>query len=118
MLVSVADVVCANTATAASGVLALEITNDFLMKMKREGKNVLEEIKKRISHFTQYMTSTRLQSSLEKILGKLSTKVLKCKGGAMRNKIRAGKTRLILQSGDIVNVATVENRLQETAVNH
>ena len=40
-VVSVADVACANTQIAASAVLALEISNQFLLiNAKREGRNV------------------------------------------------------------------------------
>ena len=42
-VVSVADVACANTQTAASAVLALEISNQFLINAKIEGRNVIEE---------------------------------------------------------------------------
>ena len=42
-VVSVADVACANTQIVASAVSALEISNQFLINAKREGRNVIEE---------------------------------------------------------------------------
>ena len=74
--VSVTDVVCTTTTAAASAVLALEIANDFLVNMRREGKNFMEEINNRISGhvISVNTTSTRIQSALEKAAGKLSTK--------------------------------------------
>ena len=42
-VVSVTDVACATTTAAAFAVLGLEIANDFLMNMKREGKNFIED---------------------------------------------------------------------------
>lgn len=117
-VVSASDVVCATTTAAASAVLALEIENDFLINMKREGKNLMEETNKRISgHIVSLdMNSTRIQSLLEKAAGKLCTKFSKAKGGAERKKIRGAKTRVTLQMSDIVNVVTVEAELEETAV--
>ena len=115
-MVSVADVACANTHTVASAVLALEIANEFLLGMKRDGKNLVEETSsgQLISLNT---SSKRIQGSLEKAAGKLSAKFSKAKGGAERKKIKGGKTRITLQLGDTVNVATVEDKLQQTEVN-
>ena len=117
-VVSVTDVACATTTAAASAVLGLEIANDFLMNMKREGKNFIEETNRRISgHMISLnMQSTRIQTALEKAAGKLSTKFSKAKGGAERKKIKGGKTRVTLQTCDIVDVATVEAKLEETVV--
>ena len=117
-VVSVTDVVCTTTTAAASAVLALEIANDFLMNMRREGKNFIEEINKRISGhvISVNTTSTRIQSALEKAAGKLSAKFSKAKGGAERKKLKGGKTRVTRQTSDIVNVATVEAKLEETVV--
>ena len=117
-VVSVSDVVCATTTAAASAVLALEVDNDFLINIKREGKNLVEEINKRIcGHILSLdMNSTRIQSLLEKAAGKLCTKFSKAKGGDERKKIKGAKTRVTLQMSDIVNVATVEAELEETAV--
>ena len=53
---------------------------------------------------------------LEKAAGKLCTKLSKAKGGTERKKIKGAKTRVTLQMSDIVNVATVEAELEETAV--
>ena len=118
-MVSVADVACANTRTVASAVLALEIANEFLLGMKRDGKNLVEETSKRISGqlISLNTSSKRIQGSLEKVAGKLSAKFSKAKGGAERKKIKGGKTRITLQLGDTVNVATVEDKLQQTEVN-
>ena len=115
-MVSVADVACANTHTVASAVLALEIANEFLLGMKRDGKNLVEKTSKRISGqmISLNTSSKRIQGSLEKEAGKLSAKFSKAKGGAER---KGGKTRITLQLGDTVNVATVEDKLQQIEVN-
>ena len=44
-IVSAADMACTST-TVASAILALEISNDFLLRLKIEGKNFLEESNK------------------------------------------------------------------------
>ena len=62
------------------------------------------------------MQSTRIQTALEKAAGKLSTKISKAKSGAERKKIKGGKTRVTLQTSDIVDVATAEAKLEETVV--
>ena len=89
-VVSVTDMVCTTTTAAASAVLALEIANDFLMNMRREGKNFMEEINKRISGhvISVNTTSTRIQSALEKAAGKLSTKFSKAKVGLSGKNLR------------------------------
>ena len=116
-MVSVADVACANTRTVASAVLALEIANEFLLGMKRDGKNLVEETSKRISGQLISLNTSSTQGSLVKAAGKLSAKFSKAKGGAERKKIKGEKTRITLQLGDTVNVATVEDKLQQTEVN-
>ena len=117
-VVPVTDVACATTTAVASAVLALEISNDVLMSVKRERKNFIEKLNTRISgHMISLdMQSTRIQNALEKAAGKLSAKFSKAKGGDKRKKIKGGKTRIILQTSDIVDVATVESTLEETAV--
>ena len=69
-ITSVADVTCCIT-KVISAVLALEISNDFLLGLKREGKNILEEISKSISGQVVALNteSTRLRQSLEKAVG-------------------------------------------------
>ena len=78
----------------------------------------MEEINNRISGhvISLNMTSTRIQSALEKAARKLSTKFSKAKGGAEQKKLKGGKTRVTLQTSDIMNVATVEAKLEETVV--
>ena len=117
-VVSVADVACANTQTAASAVLALEIDNEFLISTKREGGNVIEETNKHISGnvISLNTDSNHLQGSLEKAAGKLCAKFSKAKGGAERKKIKGGKTRIILQPHDVVDVGAVQDVLQQTEV--
>ena len=117
-VVSVADVACANTQTAASAVLALEIGNEFLINTKREGSNVVEETNKHISGnvISLNMNSNHLQGSLEKAAGKLCAKFSKAKGGAERKKIKGSKTRIVLQSDDVVDVGAVQDELQQTEV--
>ena len=43
-----ADVACTST-TVASAILALEISKDFLLSLKREGKNFLEETNSQVA---------------------------------------------------------------------
>ena len=96
-IVSAADVACTST-TVASAILALEISNDFLLSLKREGKNFLEETNKVIGGqaIVLDVNCIRLQSSFEKAAGKLATKFTKAKGSWERNKIKRGKTLVII----------------------
>ena len=117
-VVSVADVACANAQTAASAVLALEIDNEFLINTKREGRNVVEETNRHISGnvISLNTNSNHLQGSIEKAAGKLCAKFSKAKGGAERKKIKGSKTRIVLQSDDVVDVGAVQDELQQTEV--
>ena len=112
-ITSVADVTCCST-KVNSAVLALEISNDFLLGLKREGKNILEEISKSISGQVVALNteSTRLRQSLEKAVGKLSSKFTQAKGGTERKKIKSRKTRITLSSDDTINIA----QFQQTEV--
>ena len=116
-IVSAADVACTST-TVASAILALEISNDFLLSLKREGKNFLEETNKVIGGqaIVLDVNCIRLQSSFEKAAGKLATKFTKAKGSWERNKIKRGKTRITVSSGETVNFTAVEERLQQAEV--
>ena len=91
-IVSAADVTCTST-TVASAILALEISNDFLLSLKREGKNFLEETNKVIGGqaIVLYVNCIWLQSSFEKAAGKLATKFTNAKGSWERNKIKPGR---------------------------
>ena len=115
-ILSRADVACTST-TVASAILALEISNDFLLSLKREGKYFLEETNKVIGGqaIVLDVNCLRLQSSFEKAAGKLATK-FKAKGSWERNKIKCGKTRITVSSRETVNFAAVEERLQQAEV--
>ena len=115
-ILSWADVACTST-TVASAILALEISNDFLLSLKREGKYFLEETNKVIGGqaIVLDVNCLRLQSSFEKAAGKLATK-FKAKGSWERNKIKCGKTRITVSSRETVNFAAVEERLQQAEV--
>ena len=117
-VVSAADVACATTQTVSSAVLALEIDNEFLINTKRERRNVIEEVNKQIRDkvISLNVNSTRMQGSLDKAAGKLRAKFSKAKGGAERKKIKSGKTRIILQTEDTVDVGAVQDELQQTKV--
>lgn len=117
-ITSAADVACCST-TVNSAVLALEISNDFLLGLKRDGKDILVEINKKISGQVVALNanSTRLQQSIEKAVGKLSSRFTQAKGGAERKKIRSRKTRITLSSDDTIKVAALENQIQQTEVN-
>ena len=67
-VVSVADVACANTQTASSAVLALEIANEFLISTKREKGNVIEETKKTQwqCNFNEHGTATTCKDPLRR----------------------------------------------------
>lgn len=113
-VVFAADVACANTRTVASAVFALDIANQFLIDTKREQRNVIEEMNKNIrgNVISLNVNSNHLRRSLEKAAGKLCTKFSKAKRGAERKKIKDSRTRIILQSDDIVDVSSVQNELQ------
>ena len=115
-VVSVTDVACATTQTATSAHLALEINNAFLLHLKREKKSILEELDKQQHTIKLNISSVRLKESLEKATGKLSSRFRSANGGSARKRIKAGKTNITLHSGDMVDVAAVEEQLQQTEV--
>lgn len=114
-IISASDV----TYSVDSAILALEISNDFLLQVRREGKSLLEEINKGISSnaITLDKNSTRLRSTLEKTVGKLFTKFTRAKGGTERKKIKDGKTRVTVSCGETVDSIAMEDRLQQAEVN-
>jgi len=115
-VISVSDVVCATTQSVASALFALEIDNSFLLNIGEEGKNAITEINKQQRVIQLVEESERLVASLEKLIGKLHRRFSQAKGGTMRKKIREGKTKVILQEGDVVDIKTMKEQLQHTEV--
>ena len=108
-VVSVADVACANTQTAASQHWLWRLVMNSLLTLKERGGMWLRK------QTYQWQCSNHLQGSLEKVAGKLCAKFSKSKGGAER-KIMGSKTRIVLQSDDVVDVGAVQDELQQTEV--
>ena len=86
---------------------------------KKEGKDYIDELNKCTTGQGVVLdkSCTRLLSTVEKVAGKLATKFNQAKGSRQRNKIRSGKTRIIIRSGETVNAAAVEEQLHQAEVN-
>ena len=112
-----ADVACSSK-SVDSAVLALEVHNSFLLNLKKEGKDYIDELNKCTAGQGVVLdkSCTRLLSTVEKVAGKLATKFNQAKGSWQRNKIRSGKTHIIIRSGETVNAATVEEQLHQAEV--
>ena len=89
-----------------------------MQSLKTEGENILEETNKVIGGqaIVLDVNCIRLQNSFKKVAGKLATKFTKAKGSWERNKIKCGKTRITVSSGETVNFTAVEERLQQAEV--
>lgn len=110
-----ADVACSSK-NVDSAVLALEVHNSFLLSLKRD---YIDELNKCTAGQGVVLdkSCTRLLSTVEKVAGKLATKFKQAKGSWERNKIKSGKTRVIIRSGETVNAAAVEEQLHQAEVN-
>ena len=113
-----ADVACSSK-NVDSAVLALEVHNSFLLSLKKEGKDYIDELNKCTAGQGVVLDKrcTRLLTTVEKVAGKLATKFNHAKGSWERNKIKSGKTRIIIRSGETVNAAAVEQQLHQAEVN-
>ena len=109
-VVAVSDVACANTEVAGSAALALELDNDFLLKVK---KNIIEEINKQ-QQMIQLSSSDRIRESLRRLTGKLGARIGR---GDERKRIQPGKSHITLQSDDLIDVSAVKEMLEKTEVN-
>ena len=105
MVVRIVSVACASSTTAASAVLALQRNNEFLLDIKRQRKNAIEEINAQQQFIKLNTKSVWLQGSLEKLLGKLQSRFSKAKGGAERKKLKMRTCHVTLQKEDVINVA-------------
>ena len=117
-VVSVVDVACARKQDVASAQLALEVDNELLLQVEREGKSPIDEMNRVLSVIQLNRESERLQVSLEKISSKLQNRLLKSKGGSGRKQIKEGKTRVTLQEGDMLDVGVLERTLQQAEVSN
>ena len=114
-VISVADVACANTPSADTALLALEIDNVFLLEIRHQGKEPIQTINSQ-QKAIQLVDSQQLQASLEKLIGKLQSRCSRAKGGAERRKIKEGKSKVLLQEGDVLDVAAVKEKLERIEV--
>ena len=89
--------------------------NSFLLSLKK-GKDYIDEPNK-CTACQGVVLDKSSTSTVEKVAGKLATKFNQGKGSWERNKIRSGKTHIIIRSGETVNAATVEEQLHQAEVN-
>ena len=83
-----------------SAQFGLEVDNELLLQVKREGENVVDAMNKRLSVIKLNREGEQLQVFFEKTISKLHNRLLKAKGGIERKRIKKGKTRVMLQKGD------------------
>ena len=100
---------------AASALLALEVNNNFLLEVRQKGTQPIAALNNQLK-MVQLQSTERLKVALNKLLGKLQSRFTKAKGGTARRKIKEGKTKIIVQESDVVDVASVRKQLQETEV--
>ena len=93
-VVAVLDVAWTTSEAVASASLALEFKNDFLLKVKQTKQNVIEEINKE-QQVIQLANNDRIRECLRKIMGKLSSRIGRAKGGEERKKIKQGRVMLL-----------------------
>ena len=116
-IVSATDVVCARKQdTDFTQQVAIEVDNEYLLKVKREGKNLVDEMNASLTAIQLNRESERLQASLERSTGKLWNRLQKAKGGSERKRIKDGKTRVMLKEGDTVDVGVLTQNLQQAEV--
>ena len=116
-IVSATDVVCVRKQdTDFTQQVAIEVDNEYLLKVKREGKNLVDEINASLTAIQLNRESERLQASLERSTGKLWNRLQKAKGGSERKRIKDGKTRVMLKEGDTIDVGVLTQNLQQAEV--
>lgn len=76
-----ADVACSSK-NVDSAALALEVDNSLLLSLKKEGKNYIHELNKYTCDQGVVLekSCTRLVCTVEKVVGKLATKVQQSEG--------------------------------------
>ena len=85
------------------------------MHIKKSGKEPIAEINSKQA-IVQLEATERLQLSLEKILGSLTSRFTRAKGGTARRKIREGNTKVTLQGSDVTNIRAVKEELRRKEV--
>ena len=81
-IVSATDVVCARKQdTDFTQQVAIEVDNEYLLKVKREGKNLVDEMNASLTAIQLNRESEQLQASLERSTGKLWNRLQKLKEG-------------------------------------
>lgn len=116
-VVAVWDVACTTSEAVAFALLALEFKNDFLLKVKHTKQNVIKEINKE-QQVIQLANNDRIRECLRKMVGKLNSRIGRAEGGEERKKIKTGKSHVIVQSDDLIDVSSVKEKLKETHYVH
>ena len=116
-IVSATDVVCARKQdTDFTQQVAIEVDNEYLLKVKREGKNLVDEMNASLTAIQLNRKSEQLQASLERSTGNLWNRLQKAKGGSERKRIKDGKTWVMLKEGDTIDVGVLTQNLQQAEV--
>ena len=115
-VVAVSDVACATAKVADTSALALELDNEFVLQVKEKKQNIIDEINKQ-QQVMQLAHSDRIRESLRRLSGKLSGKIGRAKGGDARKKIRTGKSHIMLETNDLINVSALREQVEKTEVN-
>lgn len=93
---------------------SLEISNCILLDAKKEGTALTEAV----NHATDNKAVTldvdcaRLQTSLRVSAGEVATKVRNAKRSREHSKICNGVTSVMVNDGEVLNTATLEQRLK------
>jgi len=111
------DVALSKTPTSSRHshpLFSLEIPNSILLEARNEGTALIEAVNRFIdgNALTLDIDCARLHTSLRISAGKVATKVRNAKGSRERNKIRAGVTCVVVNDGEVLNTATLEQRLE------
>ena len=111
-VIFVADVACAKAQSAVTALLALEIYA-FMLEIRHQGKEPKQAINSQQKPI-QLAYLQQVQVSLEKLMEKLQSKFSRAKVGAEQRKIKEEKSKMLLQEGNVLDVAAVKEKLERT----
>ena len=127
---AVAERVCVASATLGCSAIAdggflgsllctLVIPNTLLLRLYDEGKGYVEGVNNCIAGglLTLDPTCNRVASALRKAAGRLNGRKRRCKGSRDRDRVRDGKTHVLVGEGEAVTVRELQTEIQKQEVN-
>ena len=116
-MVASADVACASIGQgvfSGSPLCTLVVPNALLLHLHANKSGYVEGVNECIKGrmLTLSKTCARLETALQKIAGKLASKLKKCQGSRERSKVRSSHSNFLVGEGETISVQDVVEPLQ------